>query len=148
MDSSNLYLAKAQEFTFSSCPTTMKKMKKANRLTRLLRAIPAIVMASWPLQALAACSAPDTGTPGLKGICTNKCCDIPGLVNGIANWLTGLIGLVIVLVIVISGVQMIASAGNPEAIKMARGRITNAIIGLVTLIAMRLIVNIILPVTL
>lgn len=126
----------------------MRIMKKPNRHIRWLRAWFTAALILVPAQVLAACSAPDTGTPGLKQICRNGCCDIGGLVNGIANWLTGIIGLVVILVIIISGVQLISSAGNPEAVKGARSRMTNAIIGLVTLIALRLIVNILLPETL
>lgn len=80
-------------------------------------------------------------------ICQNANSDqgIQNLIDFIANWLTGIIGLVVVLIIIISGVQMISSAGNAEAVKSARGRMTNAIIGLLLLIFFRVIVNFIIP---
>ena len=87
----------------------------------------------------------ECGTPGIREasyLCDGDN-DIADWANYIANWLVGLISLVAVLMIIISGVQMISSAGNPEAIKAARGRLLNAVIGLVTLIAMRLILGII-----
>ena len=81
-------------------------------------------------------------TPGLDQICQSNGGGIQGLIGGIANWLTGLLGLLVVLIIIIAGIQMITSAGNSEAVKAARGRLTNAIIGLVTLLFMQAILRI------
>jgi len=117
-------------------------MKTATSIAR--RSVVYLALLTVPSVASAStgCGTP-VGTPGLSDICTNGGGGLSGLINGIANWLTGLIGLVVVLIIIIAGVQMIASAGNPEAIKAARGRLTNAIIGLVTLLSMRLILTLI-----
>ncbi len=92
----------------------------------------------------------DPNTAGSGGIGVgnygwDKICDysqknvVMGLVVGISNWIVGLVGLVIVLMIVVGGVQMIASAGSPDAVKAAKSKITNAIMSLVVLISMRAI---------
>ena len=62
-----------------------------------------------------------------------------GLVIGISNWIVGLVGTVIVLMIIVGGVQLITSAGSPDAVKAAKGRITNAVMSLVVLISMKAI---------
>ncbi len=67
---------------------------------------------------------------------------IGGLSNVIdwaINIATGLFVAAVVLVLVISGVQISASAGNPEAIKSAKTHIFNAVLGLALLISFRLI---------
>ena len=63
----------------------------------------------------------------------------------VIQFLSGAIGLVIVLMIVIGGVQYITSAGDPGAVKAARGRIINAITGLVLFILMFAILNFLIP---
>lgn len=73
---------------------------------------------------------------------TGASCDTGGqvdlyqVVGGITTWVVGILVIVIVLVIIISGVQLAASAGNPDAIKTAKNHIFNAILGLVLLISM------------
>lgn len=62
-----------------------------------------------------------------------------GLAVGISNWIVGLVGMVIVLMIIVGGVQLVTSAGSPDAVKAAKGRITNAVMSLVVLISMRAI---------
>jgi hypothetical protein len=63
----------------------------------------------------------------------------------IIKFLSGAIGLVIVLMIVIGGVQYITSAGDPGAVKAAKGRIVNAIVALILFILMFAILNFIIP---
>jgi hypothetical protein len=63
----------------------------------------------------------------------------------IIQFLSGAIGLVIVLMIVIGGIQYITSAGDPGAVKAAKGRIVNAITGLVLFILMFAILNFLIP---
>lgn len=66
-----------------------------------------------------------------------------GLLNLVINILTGIIGLVVVAIIIISGIQLISSAGNPDAIASAKKRIFTAVLGLVLLISMRAILALI-----
>ena len=63
----------------------------------------------------------------------------------IIQFLSGAIGLVIVLMIVIGGIQYITSAGDPAAVKKAKERIVNAITGLVLFVLMFAILNFLIP---
>ncbi len=63
----------------------------------------------------------------------------------VIQYLSSAVGLVIVLMIVIGGVQYITSAGDPGAIKAAKGRITNAIVALFAFFLMFAILNFIIP---
>ncbi len=112
---------------------------------KLSLVLPALIVILSPSTVLAADTCGDTkvGTPGLGDLCNNATGSngLEKLINGFANWITGILGLIVVLLIIVSGIQMITSAGNAEAVKAARGRLTNAVIGLVTLIAMQLILR-------
>lgn len=56
--------------------------------------------------------------------------------GGAVRLLEGVIGVAIVLAIVVSGIQYIISAGNPDAVKSAKQRLSNAILGLVLYLLM------------
>jgi hypothetical protein len=77
-------------------------------------------------------------------------CNAPGGVifaylRIIIQFLSGAIGLVIVLMIIIGGIQYITSAGDPGAVKAAKNRIVNAITGLVLFVLMFAILNFLIP---
>ncbi len=74
-------------------------------------------------------------TPGLDAtaICSARGGPIFGLINFAINWLIRILGGVAVLALIVSGIQYITSQGNPDAIKKAKSRITNVIIGLLLL---------------
>jgi len=61
------------------------------------------------------------------------------------QYLSGLVGLVIVLMIVISGIQYITAYGDPGRIKGAKTRLTNALIGLFLFIGAFAILSFIIP---
>ena len=63
----------------------------------------------------------------------------------IAKLLSGSIGGVIVLMIVISGIQYILSAGSSSRVQAAKSRLTNAIIALVLFLMAFAIINFIVP---
>ena len=63
----------------------------------------------------------------------------------ILKLLSGAVGGVIVLMLVIAGIQYITSAGEPTAIKSAKNRIMNAIMALVLFLMMFAILNFIIP---
>jgi hypothetical protein len=63
----------------------------------------------------------------------------------IIQFLSGGVGIVIILMIVISGVQYIASTGNPQATASAKNRLTNAIIALALFLMMFAILNYLVP---
>lgn len=85
------------------------------------------------------CGNVTVGTPGLGAICGGG--SIFELVGGIANYLLGLIGALAVLAIIVSGIQYIVSQGNPDAVKKAKSRIVNAVVGLVLLALTAVIMN-------
>ena len=61
----------------------------------------------------------------------------------IVNWLLGIAATVAVLLIVISGIRYIVSAGNQQEIDDAKKTITYAVIGLVITILAIVIVNVV-----
>lgn len=63
----------------------------------------------------------------------------------VIKFLSGAVGLIIVLMIVIGGVQYITSAGDPGRVKEAKTRITNAITGLVLFVLMFALLNFLIP---
>ncbi|MDP4038677.1 MAG: hypothetical protein Q8P54_01775 [bacterium] len=60
-------------------------------------------------------------------------------IGNIVNLATAIIGLITVAVIIVAGIQIISSAGNPEAIASAKKRLFQAVLGLALLIMMRAI---------
>lgn len=68
---------------------------------------------------------------------------ITPLVEWIANVLIGIFGAVAVLVIIISGVQISASAGNEEVVKKGKENIFKVVTGLILLISFRAILSLI-----
>lgn len=52
-------------------------------------------------------------------------------INLIVNFLSAGVGLVVILMIIVGGVQYIAAGDSPDALKSARQRITNAVTALV-----------------
>jgi hypothetical protein len=65
--------------------------------------------------------------------------------TGIIQILGGLIGLVIVLMIIIGGIQYSLSNGDSKAVTSAKMRITNAVIALILYIMMFGIINYLIP---
>lgn len=65
--------------------------------------------------------------------------------RNIVRFLSAGVGIVIVLMIIIGGIQYITSQGNPQATASAKNRITNAIISLFLFIFMTAILNFLIP---
>lgn len=55
------------------------------------------------------------------------------------------VGLVVVLMIIVAGIQYIVSAGNPQGIEAAKNRLTNALIALLLYIFMAAVLNFLVP---
>jgi len=64
---------------------------------------------------------------------------LSNIIDWAINLVTGLFVTAVVLVIIVSGVQISASAGSPEVVKSAKTHIFNAVLGLALLISFRLI---------
>jgi hypothetical protein len=65
--------------------------------------------------------------------------------KGIIKFLSGAVGLVVVLMLVISGVQYVTSQGNSDQVKNAKNRLTNAVVGLILFIMMYGILEVLIP---
>lgn len=63
----------------------------------------------------------------------------------IIQFLTGGVGLVITLMIVVSGVQYTLAGSSPDKVQQAKSRLKNAIIGLVLFILLSAILNYLVP---
>lgn len=89
----------------------------------------------------------DASTPGLKELLNKAGCGtknpIFALLEAIINWMTGILGGLAVLTIIIGGIQYITSSGKPDAIKKAKSRITNAVVGIIVLTLMFFILKLI-----
>jgi hypothetical protein len=96
-----------------------------------------------PSSANASEGCPKTATPGHKLDCTNGRNPIYALLQFVINWVIRLLAVLAVIAIIISGIQYIASQGNPDGIKAAKSRLTNAIIGLILLSLMFVILRLI-----
>lgn len=82
----------------------------------------------------------DTAT----GLCTNtQGTRLQSLITFVANIVFGVVGTVTVIMIIVAGIQMSTSAGNPDAIKSAKNKLVAAITSLVLLVAMAVIFNLI-----
>lgn len=68
---------------------------------------------------------------------------ITPLANAVINVLVGVFGLVLILIMIISGVQMSVSAGSQEIVKRSKENIFKAVSGLVLLICFRAILSIV-----
>jgi hypothetical protein len=66
-------------------------------------------------------------------------------IRAIVTWLGGLIGLMLVITLIVSGIQYAGSAGNPANITKAKERIFNAMIGLVMYILLAAALRYLIP---
>jgi Type IV secretion system pilin len=67
------------------------------------------------------------------------------LVEKVITYATGLLGLVLVLMIVIAGLEYVISGGNPEKAKGAKRRIEQAATGFVLFVVMWGVLQVLLP---
>ena len=58
---------------------------------------------------------------------------IEGYITMIYRWGANIVGIIAVLIIVVSGIQMAAAGGNQEAVTSARGRIVKSLVALALL---------------
>ncbi len=87
----------------------------------------------------------DSGSTGSRSSIQSDCnyddsneldggCKIFSYLIDLINILTALVGVVVVIMIVIGGIQYSAARDNPQAIQAAKGKITNAVLALVVFI--------------
>lgn len=70
--------------------------------------------------------------------------DIATLITTIGNFVLGLVGIISVIFIIIGGIQLSVSGGNPKGQESAKKTITNAILGLIIAISAAAIGNFVL----
>lgn len=70
---------------------------------------------------------------------------IYGYINLLYRWGAGMVGIIAVTVIIVSGIQISASGGDSEAIGSAKKRILQSIVGIVVLFLSSLILYTINP---
>lgn len=78
----------------------------------------------------------------LKINCSKNKNPIYALLEYAINFAVRLLIVLAVVAVVISGIQYIVSQGNPEGIKAAKSRLTNAVVGLILLSLMFVILNV------
>lgn len=67
--------------------------------------------------------------------------EVDEVIVNAANWIMGIVGVVLVAVLIYGGILYLTSAGNEERTKLAKNVITYAIIGVVIIFAAYLIAN-------
>lgn len=60
--------------------------------------------------------------------------DLGGLIKNILPYVVGLAGILLLVYLVLGGLQMMTSKGDPKAVAAAQAKITNAVIGIVIVI--------------
>ena len=66
---------------------------------------------------------------------------IYAIISRVINIILGFIGLILLILVIVSGVQWMTSAGNEEKITSAKKRLISSIIGLVIILAAAVISN-------
>jgi hypothetical protein len=79
---------------------------------------------------LSGCSGPD---------CT--ACNVVDMLNGFIKWIIGFMFLLCAVLITVAGVRLVTSGGNSHTLDEAKGMFTNAIIGMIIILAAWLIVD-------
>lgn len=85
---------------------------------------------------------PQVATKGLNLNCSGGKNPIYALLEFAINWLIKLLLVLAVVAVVVSGIQYIVSQGNPDGIKAAKSRLTNAVVGLILLSLMFVILHV------
>jgi hypothetical protein len=78
---------------------------------------------------------------GGEGEALCDACAATAMVNGLINWLFGILALLAVMVMMYAGVRLVTSQGNTSQWEEAKGMLTNLIIGFVIVLAAWLIVD-------
>lgn len=66
---------------------------------------------------------------------------LPEIVQGILNWIFGIIGIIAVIMVILGGFKLMTSTGDPGRVKKGKDTILYGIIGLVIALLAFAIVN-------
>lgn len=69
----------------------------------------------------------ENATPGLPG-------DVGGVISKLLPYIFSLAGILLLVYLILGGLQLMTSRGDPKAIEAAQAKITNALIGFVIII--------------
>jgi hypothetical protein len=114
---------------------------------RIIKYLPAAILSYLALgqSVFAATCGGVQVSDALGGNCPSAGNPIYDLIAEIVQYAGGVLGLIVVLMIVIAGLQYVLSDGSPDTAKAAKDRIRNAITGLVLFILMYGILELLLP---
>jgi D-alanyl-D-alanine carboxypeptidase/Type IV secretion system pilin len=79
---------------------------------------------------LSGCSGPD---------CTS--CNVVDMLNGFIKWIIGFMLILCAVLVTVAGVRLVTSGGNSHTLDEAKGMLTNAIIGLIIIMAAWLMID-------
>ncbi len=85
-----------------------------------------------PLVTLAAGLIPCGDT--VEDRCDKSFCNVLKLVDNVSDWLVGIAGILLVILIIVGGLKMVLSMGNASAKQDARRFISTAVIGYLILL--------------
>lgn len=103
-----------------------------------------------PTRLYAACSGQGVTVSSALGV-PNDCVGADGtnpiyaLISVVITYATGVLGLIMILMIVIAGLQYVVSNGSPDTAKAARQRIENVVTGFILFVLMWGILQALLP---
>lgn len=61
--------------------------------------------------------------------------NVYSIIGNIIRYVLGLVGAIFLILVIVGGIQWMTSAGNEEAVKSAKQKIVNAVIGLAIVLA-------------
>jgi hypothetical protein len=70
-----------------------------------------------------------------------EACHVVEMLNGLLDWLIGILAVVFALIVVTAGFNLVTSSGNVAAKAKAKSMITNAFVGFVIVLASWLLVD-------
>lgn len=99
-----------------------------------------LFITSFPTVSFAQDTTPLVELSGCSGLdCT--ACHVVGMANGLIKWLIGITFLLFAALLMMAGVRLVSSAGNPGALSDAKEKFINAIIGFLIILSAWLIVD-------
>ena len=109
----------------------MNRIKPLVGITALLFALILLTPSATFAQGLVPCE---------DGTACNAC-DLITLANSVITWLIGVLTVVFAVLVMVAGLKLVTSGGNPSAKTEAKGMMTNAFIGFVLVLAAWVIID-------
>jgi hypothetical protein len=82
----------------------------------------------------------DRGFIPCSGV-TCSACDLVALANTLIDWLIGILFVLFAILFAVAGVRLVTSGGNQSALQGAKSSLTNAVIGLIIVLAAWVLVD-------